>query len=150
MHGLETSDRPSDLLAECWRVLGPGGRALFIVPNRTGLWARTDATPFGFGRPYSMRQLDSQLRQHGFTAERYETALFAPPSDRRFWLRTAQMWEETGRKLQKVLSGGVLMVEASKQVCAPTQGSLRAVVRKPLKALEGVGKASPAPAFNRG
>ncbi|MGB3146305.1 MAG: methyltransferase domain-containing protein, partial [Paracoccaceae bacterium] len=53
MHGLETSDHPAQLLDECWRVLGPGGRALFIVPNRSGLWARADATPFGYGRPYS-------------------------------------------------------------------------------------------------
>ena len=146
MHGLETSDRPSDLLAECWRVLGPGGRALFIVPNRTGLWARTDATPFGYGRPYSMRQLDSQLRQHGFTSERYETALFAPPSDRRFWLRTAQMWEETGRKLQKLLSGGVLMIEVSKQVQAPHRPGLKAVVKKPLKVLEALPKPAAEPA----
>ena len=38
MHGLETSDHPAALLEECWRVLGPGGRALFVVPNRAGLW----------------------------------------------------------------------------------------------------------------
>ena len=28
MHGLETSERPGELLEECWRVLGPGGRAM--------------------------------------------------------------------------------------------------------------------------
>lgn len=57
MHGLETSDDASALLDECYRVLGPGGEALFIVPNRTGLWARSDRTPFGYGRPYSLSQL---------------------------------------------------------------------------------------------
>ena len=51
MHGLETSERPSELLDECWRVLGPGGKALFIVPNRAGMWARRDRRPFGYGRP---------------------------------------------------------------------------------------------------
>ena len=50
MHGLEVSEHPSELLEECSRVLGPGGRALFIVPNRSGLWARRDGTPFGFGQ----------------------------------------------------------------------------------------------------
>ena len=55
------------------RVLGPGGRALFIVPNRAGLWARRDVTPFGFGRPYSAAQLEAQLKQHGFTPERSMT-----------------------------------------------------------------------------
>ena len=47
MHGLETSERPSQLLEECWRCLGPGGKALFIVPNRAGIWSRRDKTPFG-------------------------------------------------------------------------------------------------------
>ena len=70
LHGLETSDSATALLDECWRVLGPGGRALFIVPNRSGLWSRSDKTPFGFGRPYSMSQLEAQLRKHNFAAER--------------------------------------------------------------------------------
>jgi SAM-dependent methyltransferase len=64
MHGLETSDHPAALLEECSRVLGPGGRALFVVPNRAGIWARADGTPFGVGRPYSTSQLESQLRHH--------------------------------------------------------------------------------------
>jgi len=50
-HGLETCDSPSQLLDEIWRILAPGGTVLFIVPNRAGLWARRDRTPFGFGRP---------------------------------------------------------------------------------------------------
>ncbi len=140
MHGLETSDQPAALLAECWRALGPGGRALFIVPNRAGLWARADQTPFGHGRPYSMRQLDALLRQNGFTAERFDTALFAPPSDRRFWLRTAQMWERSGQRVQRLLSGGVLMIEVSKQIHAPHRPGLTAVVKKPLKVLEALPK----------
>ena len=52
MHGLETSEYPSMMLDEALRVLGPGGKALFIVPNRAGLWCRSDKTPFGYGRPY--------------------------------------------------------------------------------------------------
>ncbi len=140
LHGLETSDQPSALLEECWRALGPGGRALFIVPNRMGLWARADGTPFGFGRPYSMRQLDAQLRLHNFTAERHHTALFAPPSDKRFWLRTAPMWEKSGRRIASVVAGGVLMLEVSKQIHAPLRPGLKAVVKKPLKALEALPK----------
>ena len=143
LHGLEASEHPGALVEECWRVLGPGGRALFIVPNRGGLWARADATPFGHGRPYSMRQLDGLLRQHGFTAERYETALFAPPSERRFWMRTAPMWENIGHRVKRLMSGGVLMIEVSKQVQAPKRPGLRAVVRKPLRALEGVRNPAP-------
>lgn len=146
MHGLETSDQPTALIEECWRVLGPGGRALFIVPNRSGLWARADATPFGYGRPYSMRQLDQILRQHGFSAERYETALFTPPSERRFFMRTAPMWERAGRQVKRLMSGGVLIIEVSKQVHAPQRPGLRAVVKKPLRALEALPKPTAEPA----
>jgi SAM-dependent methyltransferase len=141
MHGLETSERASALLDECWRVLGPGGRALFIVPNRLGLWARRDGTPFGFGRPYSLTQLDAQLRAHGFTPERHLAALFGPPSARPFWLRTAPMWERLGQALSSWRAGGVLLLEASKQLQAPVRG-LRAELRRPLEVLDGL----PAPA----
>ncbi|HSG54515.1 MAG TPA: class I SAM-dependent methyltransferase, partial [Paracoccaceae bacterium] len=92
LHGLETSEQPSALLEECFRVLGPGGRALFIVPNRAGLWSRSDATPFGYGRPYTLRQLEAQLKRHSFLPERHATALYQPPSDRRFWRKTASFW----------------------------------------------------------
>ncbi len=149
MHGLETSENPSALLDECHRVLGPGGKALFVVPNRSGLWARRDGTPFGFGRPYSLRQLEAQLKRHGFTPERSLASLYAPPSGKRFWLRTAQFWETTGRRIVPWFAGGVLMVEASKQVYAPTRGGLGAVVRKPLKVLEWAGAGSPEPVMGR-
>jgi SAM-dependent methyltransferase len=96
MHGLETSENPSAVLEEAARVLGPGGRALFIVPNRSGLWSRRDVTPFGFGRPYSVAQLEAQLKRHGFTPERSCSVLFAPPSGTRFWLRSANFWEGGG------------------------------------------------------
>ena len=70
LHGLETCDNPAALLDEALRVLAPGGRAVFIVPNRGGLWSRSDRTPFGFGRPYSAGQLQAQLRDIGFAVER--------------------------------------------------------------------------------
>ncbi len=144
MHGLETSDHPSSLLEECFRVLGPGGRALFIVPNRSGLWSRRDGTPFGFGRPYSLAQLEAQLRSHDFTPERAVATLFSPPSERRFWLKTSDFWESQGSRFMPWRAGGVLMVEASKQVYAPRKPDLGAVVRRPLRVLEGVG-AQPVP-----
>ena len=53
VHCLETSERVGPLLREIWRVLAPEGRLLLIVPNRRGIWARLDTTPFGHGRPYS-------------------------------------------------------------------------------------------------
>ncbi len=140
LHALEASDRPGELLKESFRVLGPGGRALFIVPNRAGLWSRRDKTPYGFGHPYSLSQLENQLRTCGFVPERHRAALFFPPSERRFWLRSSKFWERTGRRLPSFLAGGVLMVEASKQVHAPTRTGLPEAVRHPLRILEGVTK----------
>ncbi len=150
LHGLETSENPTAVLDEAQRVLGPGGRAMFIVPSRIGLWSRRDGTPFGFGRPYSTSQLEAQLKRHNFTPERSTTALFAPPSHSRFWLRTADFWERMGRKIGPWAAGGVLMVEVSKQVYAPTRGGLKSAVRKPRKVLEGIPIGLPAPRLSPG
>lgn len=139
LHGLETSENPSALLDECCRVLGPGGKALFIVPNRAGLWSRSDRTPFGYGRPYTLSQLESQLRKHHFLPERHVTTLFQPPSQRRFWRKTAQFWERSGRRLPFVMAGGVLIVEATKRVHAPA-GGLKEAVRRPMGVLDGLSK----------
>ncbi len=138
MHGLETSEQPGAVLEECWRVLGPGGRALFVVPNRSGLWSRREGTPFGFGRPYTLGQIEAQLKRHAFIPERHVAALFVPPSQQRFWLRTARMWEEMGQRVSTRFAGGVLLVEASKQVYAPTRPGLREAVKRPLRVLEGM------------
>lgn len=143
MHGLETSDTPGFLLDEAYRVLGPGGRALFVAPNRAGLWARSDATPFGYGRPYSLSQLERQLEEHGFRVERHLSALYQPPSSRRFWLKTGNFWERAGQQLPLIFAGGVLMVEVSKQVPAPRRPGLAQAVRRPLRALEGLGVPEP-------
>ncbi|MAQ39191.1 hypothetical protein BMI91_01900 [Thioclava sediminum] len=146
MHGLETSDNSEALMQECWRVLGPGGRALFIVPNRAGLWAPRETTPFGFGKPYTLGQLDQLARRSGFVPERHTGALYIPPSHRRFWLRSAAMWERLGTKAAGVLAAGVVMLEVSKQVHARHDSGLGARVRKPLSILEGAVKPATDPA----
>ncbi|WP_300036747.1 class I SAM-dependent methyltransferase [uncultured Roseobacter sp.] len=119
LHGLETSERAFDLLEECWRVLGPGGRALFIVPNRAGLWARRDRTPFGFGRPYSPGQLETQLRKHQFLPERHLGALYQVPSSKRWWMKSGAAFENIGRRMPTMMAGGAFMVEATKLVYPP-------------------------------
>ncbi|MDK3073725.1 methyltransferase domain-containing protein [Sedimentitalea sp. JM2-8] len=140
MHGLETSERPSRLLDECWRVLGPGGKAMFIVPNRAGLWSRSDRTPFGYGRPYTLGQLETQLKKHQFLPERNGAALYQPPSSRRFWLKSGPLFEKYGSRLPTVFPGGVFMVEASKRVLPPTGTVARKAGKRPIKALEGLAK----------
>lgn len=145
MHGLETSDNPNALLDECWRVLGPGGKAVFIVPNRAGIWSRSDNTPFGYGRPYSMGQLEAQLRKHRFVAERSMSALYQPPSKKRFWRKFAGPLERVGQTMPVFATGGVLIVEVSKQITTPTRPGLTDAVRRPLKVLEGIGQPIPKP-----
>ena len=144
LHGLETSEHPGALLDEAGRVLGPGGRMLVIVPSRSGLWARADRTPFGFGRPYSLGQLEAQLRGRDFVPETSMGALFVPPSEHPFWLRTADVWEKNGRRFMPWLVGGVLMVEVSKLGPAARPGGIRDAVRKPLRVLEGAAAPEPA------
>ncbi len=137
LHGVETSEHPAAVLEECQRVLAPGGRAMFIVPNRSGLWARRDGTPFGFGRPYSLGQLEAQLKRHDFVPERHAAALFSPPSHQKFWLKSADMLERIGGKLSRSRAGGVILLEASKRVPARPRPGLAAAVRRPLRVLEG-------------
>jgi SAM-dependent methyltransferase len=140
LHGLETSERASDLLEECWRVLGPGGRALFIVPNRAGLWARRDRTPFGYGRPYSPSQLETQLRKHQFLPERHLGALYQIPSTKRIWMKSAAAFENIGRRVPTMIAGGAFMVEATKLVYPP-KGKVRpAKLRRSVGVLEPTAK----------
>ncbi len=140
MHGLETSENPTGVLEECWRVLGPGGKVIMIVPNRAGLWSRRDATPFGVGSPYSMTQLESQMKKHLFVPERHRAALFHPPSQKRFWLKTAPFLERYGRSISARIVGGVLIAEFSKRTHAPARPGLSEAVRHPLRALDGIAK----------
>lgn len=138
LHGLESSDNQTGVLEEAARVLADNGRALFVVPNRRGLWAQRDVTPFGHGRTYSLGQIESLLDRHGFTAERHLAALYAPPSNRGFWLRSADFWERLGRKVSAQLAGGVLLVEAVKNLEPTLGGGVRVTGRRPLNVLEGL------------
>lgn len=145
MHGLETGEDPIALLDECYRVLAPEGRGLFIVPNRAGLWARRDATPFGFGRPYTLGQLEAMLSAIGLKPQRHVAALFQPPSDKPFWLRTSGFWEKVGSRVSRRFAGGVLLVEVTKQVPAPPRTGLPEAIRRPLRVLDGITSPEPKP-----
>lgn len=145
MHGLDTSENPFQLLEECYRTLRPEGRALLIVPNRSGLWARNDRTPFGFGRPYSLGQLEAQIRSHDFVPLHNQAALFQPPSSHRFWMKTAKAWEAVGQKLARSVAGGVLILEIKKQVPAPPRRGLTEAIKKPLRVLDGIAQPAPKP-----
>jgi hypothetical protein len=84
-----------------------------MVPNRAGLWSRTDGTPFGQGKPFSAGQLETQLRLHGFLPEKHFSALYMLPSRKRSLQRFAPFLEKMGEKLP-FLVGGLIILEASK------------------------------------
>ena len=115
VHCLETSERVGALLREIWRVLTPEGRLLLIVPNRRGIWARLDTTPFGHGRPYSRGQLERLLTDALFTPLEWTSALFMPPLDRHWLVRWATAFERVGARLWPGFAG-VIIVEARKEL----------------------------------
>jgi SAM-dependent methyltransferase len=115
VHGLEMAHDPGALLREVWRVLAGGGRLLAVVPNRRGVWARTDTTPFGHGRPYSRSQINQLLRDSWFTPVGCSEALYVPPVSRGWFLRSAVAWERAGATISAPFAG-VHLVEATKQV----------------------------------
>ncbi len=118
VHCIETCENVRAMLREIWRVLAPEGRLLLVVPNRRGMWARFDWTPFGHGRPYSAAQLDRLLRDAMLTPLALETALHMPPFDRRLVLRSALTLERIGGRIAPTFAG-VMLVEARKETMSP-------------------------------
>ncbi|TCT05579.1 class I SAM-dependent methyltransferase [Aquabacter spiritensis] len=118
VHLLEMTPDAAGMLREIWRVLSPGGRLLAVVPNRRGVWARLDTTPFGNGRPFSRGQVVRLLREALFTPVGWHEALYFPPVSSRWLLNTATAWERAGGSLSLPF-GGVLVVEATKQLYRP-------------------------------
>lgn len=143
LHALESLPDAACLLREVWRVMKGGARLLTIVPNRRGIWAHSDLTPFGNGQPFSSSQIKRALYQQGFLIERRRYALYMPPVSSRLLLSLADRVERIGRALFPAF-GGVLIVEAGKQLYAPRgeKKSLRNRLLLPLPTLP----ASPLPA----
>ena len=116
-HALEFDPQPEYLLDECWRVLDGAGKVLVAVPNRRGLWAQREHTPFGHGRPYSSRQLCQLLENHGFLPQQVYRVAFLPPLHNSVLMRFAHGVERLGQRWWPAL-GGVLVVEARKMLYA--------------------------------
>lgn len=115
VHGLEAADHARRLLREIWRVLKDDGRLLVVVPNRVGVWAQVESTPFGQGQPYSPGQIGRLLAAALFRVERRDSALYLPPANMRLLLRGARLWEAFGRALLPSFAG-VTITEAVKEL----------------------------------
>jgi SAM-dependent methyltransferase len=119
IHSFELSAKPNALLENVWRILAPTGQVTLVVPNRRGLWVRTETTPFGYGQPYSRSQLSLALRHALFVPEEWSEVLYGIPLHYSFCVRSMVFWERFGQTL-RLPSGGVLLVTATKHLYEPT------------------------------
>lgn len=143
VHGLEESPDPVGYLREVWRVLAPSGKAIITVASRNGLWANTEKTPFGHGRPYTRGQLAELLRDADLEPSGWTRALYVPPVG---WMaRWAEGFEQAGSRLWPGFAG-LLLMEAVKQTFAvKPQGQRIRAARPVLLPAPGVPAASARP-----
>lgn len=139
VHAVESSEELREMMREAWRVLKGNGRMLVVAASRTGVWARSERTPFGHGHPYTNGQIRRLLRDSMFTPGETARALYIPPVRRRLFLKSAPAIERIGNKLFQTFAG-VLLVEATKQVYAATPG--KTVERRKFVVLPGGAAAS--------
>ncbi len=119
VHAVENTEHLRALMRECWRVLSGQGRLLAVMPARRGFWSNSERTPFGHGKPFTRQQFLRVLRDSQFDPTQTGRALFVPPMRSRMMLHSAPAWERIGRRWFAGF-GGVLLVEAEKQIYAAT------------------------------
>lgn len=115
VHALEEAEDAQGLMLEAVRALSPTGRIILVAAARGGLWARSENTPFGHGRPFTRRQLERLVREAGLEPTAWSQTLYVPP-----WgplLPLADGLEQIGKH---VLPGaaGVILLEATRQAYA--------------------------------
>lgn len=126
VHAIEECEDPKALLSEVWRVLAPAGRVIVVAANRRGPWANAEKTPFGHGRPYTIAQMETLMREVELEPVAWSRALYAPPW--RWTARWANPLEQVGPALWPVLSG-LILIEAVKQTFAVRPRGLGAPAR---------------------
>ncbi|HCK84079.1 MAG TPA: methyltransferase type 11 [Hyphomonadaceae bacterium] len=138
VHALEEADAAHAMLREIWRVMAPEGRLVVIAANRWSLWAQSDISPFGHGRPYSKSQLSGLLSDALFEPVAFSRALYAPPSAWPPFVRAADAFERIGEQVWPN-HGGLLLMEAVKRLYATTARSARRVLlaKAPIRSQEG-------------
>jgi SAM-dependent methyltransferase len=141
-HALEEAEDLRRLLRELWRVTAPEGRIVVIAAHRAGLWARSEATPFGHGRPFSKRQLSDLLTGALFEPVAWSRALYAPPWRWACGPKTASAFEGVGERVAPAF-GGLILAEAIKHVGAVRPGGTAERVRRSV--LEGAARPALSP-----
>ena len=116
VHAIESTENIRAMLRELWRILADGGRLIVVAPNRRGIWARLENTPFGNGRPFTAAQLSRLLRDNLFTPVNVAHALVMPPTRSNALIRLAPAFERNSRWFQNF--AGVTLIEVTKQIYA--------------------------------
>ena len=127
-HALEDTRHLPQLMSELWRVLRPEGQIVIVAPNRAGLWSRSDASPFGAGRPFTRGQLTGVLQAEQFVPTAWAGALYVPPSRRLMGM--AGGFERFGETVWPRFSG-LILVRAIKRLYAHTDSGHESKVRVP-------------------
>ena len=132
-HILEHTKDINAVMAECKRVLAATGKIIIVVPNRSGIWAQLERTPFGYGRPFSAFQLQQLLVGANFAVDEITAALFTPPTNNKYVLKFSNQLERLKRwPFPRV--GGVLVAVAHQDIFAPIKGKripIQSMVWKP-------------------
>ncbi len=144
VHLLEHAENPTETLKEVWRVLAPNGKVFVIVPNRRGIWARFEHTPFGTGLPFSKTQLAAKLREAALAPTAWSDALHFPPGKASKRPRFQARLERLGRRFWPIFSG-VIVVEATKQLYqgVPAVARTSRRVFAPVLVPQGSGRIAP-------
>lgn len=147
-HGLEYCHDGEGVLAEANRVLVSAGELVLMVPNRSSLWVRNEATPIGHGRPFSKGQISKLLAKTGFTITSQSRALFLPPKLLRAPPRLARGMDHLG-SWGWGLFGGVILIRATKLQYA-TRSKGRGKVMVSLSGAFGAARRPAVPLSSRG
>ena len=63
-------------------------------------------------------QLTALLRKNQFQIDSITPSLYGFPAKKGYWLKSLLLWEKVGKKLNSFFLGGLLVVEARKDVYA--------------------------------
>lgn len=135
IHALEHTNDTRHFMREIWRVLKPNGKIIIIVPNRIGLWAHAEHTPFGSGKTFSTEQLKVLLTDGMFKPTNFDTALHFFPSQFSFVQKLSSTFDKFGRKFFKPC-GGIVIAEATKQLYAATPDKVSLKSKKLVAAVD--------------
>jgi SAM-dependent methyltransferase len=143
VHALEEAHDPLRLMQEISRVLSPSGRSIVAVAARHGMWSHAEKTPFGHGRPYTRRQIETLLLDAELEPTGWTRALYVPPVA---WaVGWAEGIEQVGAKLWPGFSGVILMEAVKPKFAVRLRGvPVRARVLAPVLAPA----AAPVPSAN--